>query len=390
MTSARERGGGAVLRGRLVTGGSVVEDGVVAVLDDRIGYAGPAAGFAGDLPPAAPDRLLLPGLVDLHCHGGGGHGFPDGDTAGVRAAAAHHRRGGTTTLVASLVSAPTEILLARLDVLAPLVRAGELAGVHLEGPFLSAARCGAQDPAALLPGDPALLRRLLAAGVVVSVTLAPETAHADELVAVLREHGALPSFGHTDASAATTTAAVRSAARTGRVSATHLFNGMPPMLSRAPGPVAACLAAAGRGELVVELVADGVHLAPETVAAVFDLVGPAQVALVSDAMAAAGMPDGGYRLGGLPVTVSGGVARLTTGGAIAGGTSRLLDVVRCTVAAGVPLADVVLAATQTPADLLGRTDVGRLVAGARADVLVTDPDLAPVAVLAAGTHLLED
>ncbi|WP_276508435.1 N-acetylglucosamine-6-phosphate deacetylase [Modestobacter muralis] len=326
-------------------------------------------------------------MVDLHCHGAAGAGFPDDDVDGVRAATAHHRAHGTTTLVASLVSAPAAVLRERLALLAPLVHAGELAGVHLEGPFLSVARCGAQDPAALLPGDPDLLRALLATGVVVSVTLAPETARAAELVAVLREHGVLPSFGHTDASAGVTTAAVRAAAATGRLSATHLFNGMPPMLSRAPGPVAACLAAAARGELVVELVADGVHLAPETVAAVFDLVGPAQVALVSDAMAATGMPDGAYRLGALSVEVAGGVARLAGGegpGAIAGGTARLVDVVRSTVAAGVPLADAVLAATATPAGLLGHDDVGRLASGARADVLVTDPDLNPTAVLRAG------
>jgi N-acetylglucosamine-6-phosphate deacetylase len=162
---------------------------------------------------------------------------------------------------------------------------------------------------------------------------------------------------------------------------------MPPLLSRAPGPVAACLAAAARGELVVELVGDGVHLAPETVAAVFDLVGAGQVALVTDAMAAAGMPDGRYRLGALPVEVTGGVARLADDdgpGAIAGGTARLVDVVRHTVAAGVPLPDAVLAATGTPAGLLGRADVGGLTPGARADVLVTDADLVPTAVLRAG------
>jgi N-acetylglucosamine-6-phosphate deacetylase len=376
---------GFVLRGRLVTGGSVVDDGVVTVVGDRVGYAGPVAGWSGELPPPAPDRLLLPGLVDVHCHGGAGFSFPDDDLAGVLAAAASHRRTGTTTLVASLVSAPAAVLRERLALLTPLVRAGELAGVHLEGPFLSAARCGAQNPAALLPGDPALLRELLGAGSVVSMTLAPETAHAHALVAVLREHGALPSFGHTDASAAETAAAVRSAAATGRVSATHLFNGMPPMLSRAPGPVAACLAAAARGDLVLELIGDGVHLAPETVATVFDLVGPGQIALVSDAVAAAGMPDGRYRLGALPVEVSDGVARLTRGsGAIAGGTARLVDVVRHTVAAGVPLADAVRAATGTPAALLGLDDVGELAAGRRADVLVTDPELDPVAVLRSG------
>ena len=363
---------------------------MVVVAGDRVVFAGSARDWdGGPLPPPAPDRLLLPGLVDVHCHGAAGHGFPDAEPAGVLAAAAHHRARGTTTLVASLVSAPADVLVDRLSVLAPLVRAGELAGVHLEGPFLSAVRCGAQDPAALLPGDPDLLRRLLAAGAgtVVSMTLAPETAAAQELVAVLREHGALPSFGHTDACAAETTAAVRTAAAGGRLSATHLFNGMPPLLSREPGPVGACLAAAARGELVLEVIGDGVHLAPETVAMLFDLVGPSAVALVTDAMAATGMADGGYRLGSLPVEVRDGVARLAEdggAGAIAGGTARLVDVVRVAVTAGVPLADAVLAATGTPARLLGLSDVGELTPGRRADVLVTDTDLHPAAVLHAG------
>ena len=380
---------GPVLRGRLVTGGSVVDDGVLAVVGDRVAFAGPASEWtAGPLPAPAPDTLLLPGLVDLHCHGAAGHGFPDADAAGVRAAAAHHRSHGTTTLVASLVSAPAAVLRERLAVLAPLVTRGELAGVHLEGPFLSVARCGAQDPAALVPGDPELLEELLASGVVTTMTLAPETAHADLLVDALRRHGAVPSFGHTDADAATVTAAIRAAAATGRVSATHLFNGMPPLLSRAPGPVGACLAAAARGELVLEVIGDGVHLAPETVAMLFDLVGPGAIALVTDAMAAAGMPDGSYHLGSLPVRVAGRVARLVgpdgEPGAIAGGTARLVDVVRLAVAAGVPLADAVRSATGTPAGLLGLDDVGELTPGARADVLVTDAGLTPTAVLRAG------
>jgi N-acetylglucosamine-6-phosphate deacetylase len=217
--------------------------------------------------------------------------------------------------------------------------------------------------------------------------MAPETPRASELVAVMRGHGVLPSFGHTDGSVGLVTAAIRAAAATGRLSATHLFNGMPPLLHRAPGPVAACLAGAARGELVLELIGDGVHLAPEMVATVFDLVGPEQIALVTDAMAAAGMGDGRYRLGDLPVEVSGGVARLATPdgpGAIAGGTARLVDVLRRTVGAGVPLPAAVLAATATPAGLLGLTDVGHLTPGARADVLVTDAELTPTAVLRAG------
>jgi N-acetylglucosamine-6-phosphate deacetylase len=364
---------------------------VVAVAGNRVVYAGPAAGWVGTLPPPAPDRLLLPGLVDVHCHGGGGYGFPDDDVPGLHAAIAAHRSRGTTTLVASLVSAPPEVLLARLAVLSPLVHAGELAGVHLEGPFLSAARCGAQDPAALLPGDPVLLERLLDAGegTVVSMTLAPETPRAGELVAVLRRHGVLPSFGHTDADAATTTAAIRSAAAGGPLSVTHLFNGMPPFTSRAPGPVAACLAAARRGEVVLEMVADGVHLDPQTVATVFQLTSADAIALTTDAMAAAGMADGRYRLGALPVVVEGGTARLARPdggtGAIAGGTSRLVDVLRSTVQdAGVPLVPAVLAATRTPATLLGLPMAGHLGAGSRADVLVTDLDLVPTAVLRGG------
>jgi N-acetylglucosamine-6-phosphate deacetylase len=387
-----------LLRGVLVSGGRQVPDGVVAVRGDRLHWVGPAAewpGPAGELPPPDPDSYLLPGLVDAHCHGGAGSGFPEAELDGVRAAVAHHRRHGTTSMLASLVSAPAAVLRRRVRLLAPLVRAGELAGVHLEGPFLAAARCGAQDPGAIVPGDPELLRRLLAdaGGTVRSVTLAPETERCAELLRVLDGYGVLPSLGHTDATAAATRAAV---ARLGGapVSATHLFNAMPPMHHRAPGPVGACLAAAARGEMVLELVADGVHLADETVAAVFDLVGPDRVALVTDAMAAAGMPDGRYPLGSMAVDVVDGVARLAATGSrpaesgrpIAGGTARLVDVLRRVVrGAGVPLPDAVRAATATPARLLGiDAEVGDLVPGRRADVLVTDPELAVRAVLRAG------
>jgi N-acetylglucosamine-6-phosphate deacetylase len=377
-----------LLRGRVVTATGVLPDGVVRVDGTRIGWVGPATELPAEDLPAASEVTLLPGLVDVHCHGGAGHGFPEADTDGVRAAAAHHRAHGTTTLLASLVSAPVDTLLERVRMLAPLVHAGELDGLHLEGPFLSVARCGAQDPASIVPGDPGLLQQLLVAGggAVRSMTLAPETAHHAELVSLLRSHGTVPSIGHTDADAATTAAAIE-AAGAGPLSATHLFNGMPPLHHRSPGPVAACLAAAARGALVVELIGDGVHLADETVASVFALVGADRVALVTDAMAAAGMPDGDYPLGPLDVRVRGGVARLAGSGdqPIAGGTARLVDVVRRAVtSAGVPLADAVTAAARTPARLLGLDDRGELAAGFRADVLVTDAGLVPLAVLQAG------
>ncbi|GCD19535.1 N-acetylglucosamine-6-phosphate deacetylase [Cellulomonas algicola] len=404
-----------VLRGRVVTPARVLDDGVVVVEGASIAWVGPA-----DRVPA-PWRVpgeavgtLLPGLVDVHCHGGGGASFPDAaDVETARTAAHEHLRHGTTSLVASLVTAPRDVLLARTAVLADLADAGDVVGIHLEGPFLSTDRCGAQNPDDMRPGDAALVAEVAAAarGHLVTMTVAPEVpgvadgsgtadARADVLAALV-DAGALPSVGHTDASAAQVDVAVdrafdllasAPAARSGRLTATHLFNGMRPLHHRDPGPIAACLAAAARGELVVELVADGTHLADDTVRAVLDLVGPGSVALVTDAMAAAGMPDGDYRLGPMAVRVADGVARIVEadgstppgGGAIAGGVAHLLDVVRNVVAAGVPLEDAVLAAATTPADVLGRRDLGALVAGRRADVVVVDDALAPVRVMRAG------
>jgi N-acetylglucosamine-6-phosphate deacetylase len=382
-----------LVRGDLVTSGSRLDDALVVVDGDRLAWVGPASGWDGaddELPAPAPGRLILPGLVDVHCHGGAGHGFPEADPAGIRTAADHHLAHGTTTLLASLVAAPADVLEARIGALRSLVGDGPLAGVHLEGPFLSVARCGAQDPHSIVPGDPDLLHRLIEAGdgAVRSMTLAPETPRFAEILDVLAAADVTPSFGHTDATAAQTTAAI--AAAGGRLGATHLFNAMPPLHHRAPGPVAACLAAAAQGAMVVELVGDGVHLADETVATVFALVGAGQIALVTDAMAAAGMPDGRYPLGPMTVDVDGGVARLATDdgsqGAIAGGTARLVDVLRRAVHdAGVPLPDAVTAATTTPARLIGLDDeVGDVAVGKRADLLLTDDTLLPRAVMRAG------
>jgi N-acetylglucosamine-6-phosphate deacetylase len=222
------------------------------------------------------------------------------------------------------------------------------------------------------------------------MTYAPERRGADRLPALLGGHGVLPALGHTDCDAATAWASLRSvleaAPRGGRPLVTHVFNGMPPLHHRAPGPVAACLAQAARGEAVLEVIGDGVHLAAETVRMLFDLVGPQAVCLVTDAMAASGMPDGGYTLGGREVTVADRTARLADGGSIAGGVATLLDVVRwCVRDVGVPFADAVVAASRTPADVMGWTDVGALEAGRRADLLVVDDVLEPVRVLRAGT-----
>ncbi|QWC17035.1 amidohydrolase family protein [Cellulomonas dongxiuzhuiae] len=405
--------GASTVRGDVVTPSGVLHDGAVVVDGGWIAWVGPAgAAPVRDLPPPPPaGTLVLPGLVDLHCHGGGGASFPDATGADeVRRAADEHARHGTTTLVASLVTAPREVLLARTDLLARAADAGVVAGIHLEGPFLSRARCGAQHPQHMVTGDADLVRELAAAarGHLVSMTVAPEVPGVadggDDVLAALVGAGALPSVGHTDASAEEVEAAITRAfdllatsarARGPRATATHLFNGMRPLHHRDPGPVAACLAAASRGELVVELVADGTHLAPATVRAVMDLVGPDGAVLVTDAVAAAGMPDGDYRLGPRAVRVADGVARVLEDvpggargtGAIAGSVAHLLDVVRTTVAGGVPMVDAVRAASATPAQVLGRHDVGALVAGRRADLVVTIDLLEPVRVMRAGAWI---
>ena len=392
------------LRGRVVAPTAVIEDGVVVVEGETIAWVGPAVEAAGhgwtDAPEAgASPTTLLPGLVDVHNHGGGGAGFPDAQTPDeARVAIREHLAHGTTTLVASLVTATPATLRQRVGVLTALAEAGELAGIHLEGPFLSTIRCGAQDPDLIQTPDADLVRELAEAaqGYLVTMTVAPElvgVAGDGGVIEALVTAGALPSFGHTDASWAQTSAAVADARarldatpgrRSARPTVTHLFNGMRPLAHRDPGPIPELLAAAGRGDVVVELIGDGTHLAPELVRSIFELVGADNVALVTDAMAAAGMADGAYRLGSQDVTVTDGVARLTHGGAIAGGTAHLLDVLRTTVAGGVPLVDAVRAAATTPASVLGDPRLGALEVGRRADVAVTDADLRIIEVLRAG------
>jgi N-acetylglucosamine-6-phosphate deacetylase len=400
VTSARPGPHRLLLTGTVVLPDRVVSDGAVCVTDSLITYAGERSSLPDEwVGVAAPagwvaGLTLLPGLVDIHCHGGNGGEFgPDADSG--RAAAAHHHRAGSTTVVGSLVSAPAQTLLDGARALGDLVRGGELAGIHLEGPFLSTVRCGAQNPAALVDADLALLAALAEAGgegSLAHMTWAPERPGGLEVPAALAAVGAVGSLGHTDADYATAADALESVAaqgaRGGLALTTHLFNGMPPLLSRAPGPVGAAVAAAARGEAVVELIADGVHLDGGTVRMVYDAVGPDHIALVSDAMAASGLPDGAYSLGGLDVTVSDRAARLTGSGSLAGGVSTLVEQVRWLVAdLRIPLADAVKAAATTPAGALGLSGVGSLSAGLSADVLVVDDSLSVQRVLRRGAWL---
>ncbi len=359
----------------MVTSEGVLQDAFVRLAGDRIEDVTPAAPGRGEQLQAA---WVVPGFVDLHVHGGGGYAFTTGNGEEAGGAIAFHRSHGTTTMLASLVTASRRDTLDQTQVLAPLVHSGDLAGLHLEGPYLSTARCGAQNPAHLRDPDPAELADLIAVGVVRTVTLAPELPGALPAIAQLRSHGIVAAVGHTDATYEQTQAAVQA----GATLATHLCNGMRPVHHRDPGPIIALLDSPG---VVCEVVADGVHLHDGMLRHIVDTAGADRVALVTDAMAAAGMPDGHWGLGGLEVTVTEGVARLAATGAIAGSTLTMAAAFQRAVRSGVSMVDAVRLASTTPAGVLGLGgEIGAIAPGLRADLVLLDEDLRVTAVIRAG------
>jgi N-acetylglucosamine-6-phosphate deacetylase len=369
------------IRGRIPTAG--LPNAIVTVEGGVITQIAPTTGAA-----APPSEVILPGLIDIHCHGGGGHTFTTSDPREALAAAAYHASEGTTGVVASLVTAAPADMIAQVRALAPLVADGHLLGIHLEGPFLSVARRGAQPTEYVRDPDPALAEDLLAAGgeAIKIMTIAPERPGAAALISKVRAAGVVVAFGHTDGDYGAMAEALSAADGTALV--THLPNGMPPLHHRAAGPAAAALVAAAQDTASVELIADGVHVDAGFTRLVFATAAPGRVVLVTDAMAAAGMADGSYTLGPQRVRVSGGVARLADGDAIAGGTSSLLRVVATARAAGVPEADAVRAASEAPSRVLGLNGGrGSLTPGSPADLIVADERLTVRRVMRAGRWL---
>ena len=385
----------ATLRGPALVDDALLPDVLIRVEGDRI--AAVTALTAGIEPPPGAGAAevvsgtMLPAYVDMHCHGGGGVAFTDLDDAAAARAAEHHHAHGTTSLLASLVTMSARDLERGVAMLAEIADDGLIDGIHLEGPWLAEARCGAHDPTLLR--DPTLAEdeRLLALGRghIRQVTLAPERDHGLDLVRWLTTAGVHAAVGHTTASFAQ----VEEALAAGADVATHLFNAMDPWHHRAPGAVPALLRAAARGTAVVEVIADGAHLSDDTVRTVLDLAGAGSVAFVSDAMAAAGVGDGTYVLGGLAVVVDRGVARLAgdpdsaVAGSIAGGTSHVADIVSRQVGLGLPLPYAVRAGARTPARLLGLGDRGAIEVGARADLVVVDEETRVRRVMRAGRWL---
>jgi len=362
---------------RLGVSGAVVDGawcaGDVAVEDGRVSAVG--------LPAAPGDLIAVPGLVDLLCHGYAGVDLARAEVDEIATLRTAVARDGTTALCPSLLTDDPDRTVAALNRLdAARVRSGpgaHLLGAHLEGPFLAPTRLGTHPPEHRRDPDPALLARLLGAGRVDVVTLAPELPGADALVADLLAHGVVVAAGHSGADAA----AAHRAIDRGVAAVTHLYNAMSGLEHRAPGLAAVALT---RPEVVATVIGDGHHVAPEMLR-LAATAAAGRWALVTDATAGAGMPDGPHRLAGVPVTLTDGVVRNADGG-LAGAAAPLVRGVRTAVAAGVGLVEAVHAATAVPARLLGSPDLGRLVPGGPADVVLLDADLAVTRVLVGG-HL---
>jgi N-acetylglucosamine-6-phosphate deacetylase len=355
----------AVVDGTLVRGDVDVADGRIAA----VGLDGGGAGIA------------VPGLVDLQVNGFSGIDILQATPDEIALLGLELARSGVLWYQPTLVTAPPELTLRALATIgsAGVVPGARILGAHLEGPFLSPARAGAHPRRYLRDPDLDLLASFLEAGcAVTTVTLAPELVRAGEVIDVLVERGITVSLGHTDATAPVAQAAFDRGART----ITHLFNAMRPFGHRDPGVAGAALA---RPDVVVQLIADGVHLAPETILTAWRAAG-GRIALVSDLNAAGGLGDGTFRLGTVEVRVEGGVSRLGDG-TLAGAVRPLAWGLRTLVELGVPVVAAVDAVTRTPARVVGRGDVARLAPGAPADVVVLDDDFAVGTVLVGGAPL---
>lgn len=364
----------------LLTGAELLRPGWIDVAGNTVRAVG-----AGTPPGAVEHQLgvVVPGFVDTHLHGGGGANFSAASAQETATAAALHRRHGTTTLIASLVTAAPDQLLQQVRGLAADVRSGVLAGIHLEGPWLSVHRCGAHQPALMRDPDPAEIDRVLAAadGAIRMVTLAPERDGALAAIAQFTAAGVVAAVGHTEASYAQARSAIDAGATVG----THLFNAMRPIDRREPGPVIALLE---DDRVTVELITDGVHVDPAIYRFVTQSAGAQRVSLITDAMAATGMSDGRYELGPLGVEVVDGVARVAGTDTIAGSTATMDRIFRFAVQhSGLGRDEALLQAVAqssiNPARALG-LPANELRAGATADLVALDQDLAVTGVLHRG------
>ncbi len=354
----------------------------VALEGERIAQIAPPGSLPAEGALDARGGYVLPGFVDIHSHGAVNVDFCDADAAGLERMLAYYGKAGVTSLVPATMSYSQPILAGIMKTAAGYFDkdgfGAVLRGVNMEGPFLNTEKRGAQNPKYIVNPDFAMFDALFeeSGGYIKLVDIAPEQPGSLEFIRHVRGR-CVVSLAHTNADYDTAAAAFKA----GASHVTHLFNAMPPFTHRAPGVVGA----AGDYAAYVEIVADGIHLHPAVVRAVFSWFGPERVCLVSDSMRGTGMPDGEYDLGGQQVKLQGNKATLAQGGAIAGSATNLADCCRCAVRFGVPIESAVRAATLNPATAAGlQGRVGSLAAGKRADVVVWDKDLRTTAVIIGG------
>jgi N-acetylglucosamine-6-phosphate deacetylase len=377
---------------RVLTPDGELTPGWLSLSAGRIDAVGPGRPPADRPRIDLRDRILAPGFVDLHVHGGGGAQVNADSAAAARAAvgriAAFHVTHGTTALLPTTVSDTPERTLATVAGVAAAVDdagAARVLGVHLEGPWLSPERAGAQDRTALRAIDAAEVERLLevAQGRLRIVTLAPEVPGGEQLIERLVAAQVIVSIGHTEADYEVTRRAVKLGAR----HFTHLFNAMPPLSHRRPGPVGVALTDT---DVAVELIADGHHVHPAMLDIAFDQA--ERAILITDASAAAGLPEGAVaHLGRLEVVVAGGAVTLAADRSTLAGSALTMDAAVRTMVerTGVGLEAALKAASTTPAEAIGRPDLGRLQAGAAADLVVLDENLEVAATLVDGRALYD-
>ncbi len=385
--------------GRILTPEEEITDAIIVVEGTRIAAMGHRDEIR--IPPDAADYVagemtVVPGFVDVHIHGAGGHDVMEGNARALDRIAATVARYGTTSLVATTVTAPIDETCHSLEGIARYIRsheqpkdpeekgrlAAEFVGIHLEGPFISKARRGVHPPDSIARSSVEVLQKFFDAadGLVKIVTIAPEIPGARELIEHAVAAKVVAAIGHTDADYDQARAAIQAGAR----HAVHMFNAMRPFTHRDPGVVGAILT---DPEVTAEVIADGVHVAGPTIQVLLGCKGFDTVLLASDGIAATGMPDGNYRLGNFEVAVKDGVAR-NSEGKLAGSTLTLDRALRYLVALGVPLKDAVRMATVLPARRLGLAGTKGIIAvGADADLVALTPDLRVAGVMTRGAGL---